>query len=401
MPDLIDSTGLQVKTRAEIVSEIVDGTTSYRGLKSIYGQDINLEANSPDAQFVNIFAQAAVDLREMMVSVYQSFDPDKAVGRILDARCAINGIFRNAGSYSTVLVNITTDRGLLLPGLDDYPEVGAFTVADGSNTKFSLVSSTSVTTGTTGLTFQALTLGATTITPHALTFISTPTLGVTGVDNPSAAISVGTNEETDAQLRVRRMKAMALPARSSFDSMLSAVEAVEGVTQVALYENTTGSTDAHGVAAHGIWLVVSGGADANIASAVYARRPMGTPMQGSTTVSVVQVDGSTFPVQFSRPTPELLYIDVTLASTNGEFIDYAGLGYRFLQESSYLIGASADSTDVVTRFRALQSNVLVTDEGVSLSAGSYVAQVAPSTVDKQFYLTDASITINGTLLNAL
>lgn len=401
MPDLLDSTGLQVKTLTEIVMEIEGGTTGYPGLKGIYGQDINLDPNSPDAQFVNIFAQAAIDLREMMVSVYQSFDPDKAVGRVLDARCAINGIFRNGGTYTTVVVNVTTDRSLSLPGMDEYPDFGAFTVADSSGTQFSLTATAPLSAGVHALTVQSVKMGATTVTTHALTYISTPTLGVVSVDNPSTELVAGTDEETDANLRIRRMKAMALPARGSYDAILSSIQAVEGVTQAALYENVTGTTDSKGVAPHGIWLVVSGGDSANIASAAYSRRPLGTPMQGSTTVNVAQSDGTTFPIKFSRPTPELLYISVTLASVNGEYIDYAGLGHKFLDALSYSIGDPAESTGVVALFRSLQANVLVTAEGVSKTAGSYTAQISTTTVDRQFYATDASLTINGTLLNAL
>ena len=401
MPDLLDSTGLQIKTRTEIFNEILDGTASYPGMRGIYGQDINVEPNSPDAQMVEIFTQAAIDLRELAVSVYNSFDPDKAVGRVLDARCAINGIYRNAGTYTTISVNVTTDRGVALPGLDNYPNSGAFTISDSTGNKFSLVTGAAVLTGTTALTFRALALGALTISPHALTFITTPTLGVLSVDNPSVALSVGTEEETDAQLRLRRMRAMAIPARGSYESILSAAEATEGVVQASLYENVTNTTDANGVAPHGIWLIVEGGDDTALAEAVYPRRPLGTPMQGSTTVNVTQVDGTLFPVKFSRPTPQLLYLNLVLSATDGAFIDYSGLGYRFLEQSSFSIGGFADLTTVVSALRALQPNILVSSGGVSLTDGSYAAQVSPSAVNRQFYLADTSITINGTKLNVL
>ena len=46
MPDLIDASGLTLKTRTEIVNELKDS------LRGIYGNDINLDQNSPDGQLV-------------------------------------------------------------------------------------------------------------------------------------------------------------------------------------------------------------------------------------------------------------------------------------------------------------------------------------------------------------
>lgn len=392
MPDLLDSTGLTTKTRTELVAELE------AGFRSIYGADINLDANSPDAQLIQIFAQAGVDLRELLTSIYNSFDPDAAVGRVLDKRAAINGIYRNAGTYTSLPVNVTVDRGILLPGLDDYPESGAFTIADNTGTKFSLLQSQSLIAGTHSLTFRAVNLGAVLASAHALTFIVTPTLGVTAVDNAAAATDIGVDEETDYAFRQRRMRALAVPARGSFESMLSAILAVEGVSEATLYENTTNSTDANGVDPHGAWAIVDGGTDTAVANAIYTRRPLGTPLKGSTTVNVTQVDGSTFAVKFSRPTPELLYVNYSMASSNGVTVDYAGLGYRLIETMTFAIGAKADATTIVATLKSLQSNILVTNEGVSLTNSGYASQVAPTSVDRQFYLTDQSVYINGTKL---
>ena len=393
--DAITSEGITIQTRTELVDSLV------ASLKAIYGDDINLESNSPDAQLVQIFSQASYDLRELIVSVYNNFDPDKAVGRVLDARCAINGVYRNAGTYTTVVVNVTVDRGLFLPGLDNYRDSEAFTVSDSTGNKFSLVATTAVTSGTHALPFQCTELGSVTVAANALTIISTPTLGVTGVTNPGAATDVGTDEETDAALRLRRERALAIPAKGSYDSLLSAVVAVDGVAQATVYENPTNTTDANGIAPHGIWVVVDDGDNDEVAAAIYSRRPLGTPTKGSVTVSVPQSDGSVLPISFSRPTPERLYLNLVLSSTDGLTIDYKALGYRLIDAMSYRIGAKADTAAIVVMLRSLQSNVNVADEGVSLTAGSYAAQVSPSKVDRQFYLSDTSITINGTLLNAL
>ena len=80
MPNSISSTGLTVKTRAEIIAEILNGTANYPGLYSIYGPNINVDPNSPDGQLINLVAQVAVDTEEFLQQIYNSFDPDQAIG---------------------------------------------------------------------------------------------------------------------------------------------------------------------------------------------------------------------------------------------------------------------------------------------------------------------------------
>ena len=78
MTDSFSSNGLQVSTNAELVENL---TTSFQ---SIYGSDISVDQNSPDGQMINIFAQGQTDIRELLVQIYNSFDPDNCSGRLLD-----------------------------------------------------------------------------------------------------------------------------------------------------------------------------------------------------------------------------------------------------------------------------------------------------------------------------
>ena len=80
MPNVIDSTGLTIQTYDEIVAEILNGTSDFPGFYAIYGADINVDPNSPDGQMVGIFAQGKLDVLEFLQQIFNSFDPDKAVG---------------------------------------------------------------------------------------------------------------------------------------------------------------------------------------------------------------------------------------------------------------------------------------------------------------------------------
>ena len=112
MPNSFDGNGLQVITQNELVGNLT------QSFQEIYGEDINVESNSPDGQIINIFAQSLEDFYELLSQVNASFDPDQAIGTVLDQRCAINGIQRKAGTYTYVTIDVTTDRSVTLDGVD-------------------------------------------------------------------------------------------------------------------------------------------------------------------------------------------------------------------------------------------------------------------------------------------
>ena len=107
----VDSTGLVLQTLADIVTELETG------FKNIYGVDINIDANSPDGQMINLFAQAKIDLLDCIASVYNSFSPTNCSGVVLDQRCALNGLYRNDGIKTTLYMTVVTNRIVNLVGV--------------------------------------------------------------------------------------------------------------------------------------------------------------------------------------------------------------------------------------------------------------------------------------------
>src|SRR5579859_118797 len=102
MPNQITAAGIQIATSAEL-------TTNYQNaFKAIYGPDINLNPNSPDGQLIGILVQSTLDLLDLVVQVHNGFDPDTAIGAVLDERVAINGIQRKAGTFTVTNVTIVT-----------------------------------------------------------------------------------------------------------------------------------------------------------------------------------------------------------------------------------------------------------------------------------------------------
>jgi uncharacterized phage protein gp47/JayE len=393
MPNAIDSSGLTIQTTPEIIAEILDGAPGYPGMRQIYGANINVDANSPDGQMVNIIAQAKTDVLELSQQIYNSFDPDKAVGTSLDARCAINGVIRNAGTKTIQNVTVTTDRALSLPGLDT--SVTPFTVADTSGNQYQLVSTYAfVGAASTSLVFQAALIGAVSSLPNTIISIVTVTLGVTAVNNPATYTTLGLNEETDYALRIRRQKSVALPSQGYLEGLLGALLNTTDVTEAKVYENDTNTTDANGIPGHSIWCIVKGGTNAAVANAIYVKRNAGCGMKGTITVPVLQADGSFFSIKFDRPTSENLYISFNIVAVTGS-VDANFIRSQILAQLSYTIAQPAVASEITALVESVAPNGSVSAMGVSKTGSSYTSLLATSAINNLWALASARIIING------
>jgi len=392
MSNAIDSTGLTIDTPAQTRDKFLNGTAAYPGMYQIYGNDINVAPNSPDGQMIDIGVQFTQDFLEFLQQIFTSMDPDQAVGRVLDQRCAINGVVRNAGTKTTTLVAVTTSQALTLTGLDVDP-VNPFTVADGAGNQYQLLVTYAFGSATTqSLVFQAANLGAIVPAINSITTIVTITLGVASVNNPSSALTIGTNEENDNSLRIRRAKSVALPSRGYFDGLYGALVDIPDVTSVKLLENDTSSTDANGIPSHSIWAIVNGGTNVAIANAIYVKRNAGCGMKGSVTVAVNQLDKSTFNIQFDRPIAQNLWVKVSVHPLTGS-VDTAYLSDQILARLTYAIGQTATASALVVLVQELAPNCAVSAEGVSTNGTTFLSLVNPTDVQHQFALSSGRIAV--------
>lgn len=390
MPNQIDANGLQVATREELVAQYT------AAFQTIYGADINLDPDTPDGQMIGIFIQTVLDLEDLLLQNYTMFDPDNAIGLILDQRVAINGIQRRAGTFSTTNIVVVTSTSVNLYGLDQSANQ-IYTVADNAGNQWELITTQlGLIAGTATLAFRAKNPGAVLTVPNTITVPVTIIIGVTSVNNPTAASTTGVNEETDAALRIRRQRSVALSSQGYLNGLLAALGNIPGVTSAFVYENVTGSTDGDGIPGHSIWVIVAGsGANADIASAIYRKRNAGCGMKGTVTYDVPQVQGVPFTVKWDVVTTEDLYIKFTATSLDGVTpVNYAailaGLPLSFVPG----VNDEVNVNDLATAVRVIDPNCLVTSAGFSTtSGGSYTNTLSPSSKDKQFVVDAARIII--------
>lgn len=372
MPDSFDSDGLKTKQLPEITEEL---EVSLRG---IYGEDINVNQNSQDGQTLNIYGQGSVDTRELLQQINASFDPDQASGRVLDQRLAINGIKRNGGTYTFAPIEITADRALNLIGLDSQsnelnPTVsGLYTVKDDAGTEFYLLSSVSfLLAETQELTFRAKEIGSVEIQVNTITSPVTVIAGITGINNPSGALSIGDNEESDSQAKVRRKSSVALPALGYLDAIEANLNNLDGVSIALVYENDTDTTDSDGTPGHHIWAIIEGGDDTEIGEILYKKKSYGAGMRGAVVVNIPRTRGRTYPAKFDRPGSEDLWIKFTVSLIGGGVIDTEALKEEIVEGIQWEIGGDAGGDDISTFIKDIHPDYRVTGMEVSTDNITY------------------------------
>lgn len=390
MPDILDSNGLQVKSLTELRNELI------AALQAIYGSDINVDQNSPDGQQVNIYSQGGVDLREVLEKINAGFDPDQAEGRVLDQRVAINGIARTAGTFTFQDIEIVTDRALNLVGLDlqatELNPTGIYTVKDAEGNLFYLLNSQTIAgAGTYSYTFRAGDLGKVEVTPNTINLVETVIPGVVSVNNPTAANSIGVDEESDFDLRVRRRISVALPALGYLDSIQAEIANLDNVSEVIVLENDTGSTDGNGTPGHTIWAIVEGGDPDEIAEVLYKKKTAGAGMRGAQVVDVPRVDGGNFQAKYDLPVSQDLYIRFTL--TFSGTVDLAALKQSIVDGVFWEIGADARGDTITTFINGINTAYVITGMEVSDDGVAWVEVVSPTSPLYRFVNDVSRITI--------
>jgi uncharacterized phage protein gp47/JayE len=365
MPDTLDETGLTIKSLTELVTELTDD------MKGIYGDDINVEPDTPDGQQINIVAQLGIDQREVLGDINSGFDPDQAQGRVLDQRVAINGIFRQGATFTQTPISITVDRAVTLQGLDDASEdidipSGTYTVKDDVGNQFCLLETEAIAAvGTYVLTFRAKDIGNVEVSVNTITTAVTAIAGVTAINNPSSPTVQGRDEETDASLRLRRRKSTAIVSTGYLDSIESALLALDGVTTAIVNSNDTDTTDSEGTPPHTVWAIVEGGDPDEIGATIYAKKSAGSGLRGDVEVIVPRPNGRTYTARFDRPDNQNLWIRFAIIVVGGGVVDDDELKRLIVENVLWGVGESASADTIVCYLKTVNTNYRIT--GMELS----------------------------------
>lgn len=304
----IDDAGLHIPTYQDIKDDLVTEA------KKIFGEDIYLENDSMDYEYISAIALKMYDTLNSIVYAYNSRSPVTAIGSGLDTVVKINGLKRKAASYSTCVVTLTgIPQTVIKSGV----------VQDISGNNWNLPSNITIPEeGEIEVSAICTVLGSISALVGDINKIATPQLGWISVTNKVNAV-LGQPVETDAQLRARQAVSTALPSQTLLEGTIAGIVSVEGVTRQRVYENDTNDNseteeNPYGLPAHSITAVVEGGLDADIAEQIYIRKGVGCLTNGTTEVQVINKYDITTPIRFYRPS----YVDVDITVNIKRYAGY-------------------------------------------------------------------------------
>lgn len=298
----LSATGFTIKTFSEFRSEIEAEIRASSALNP--NGRIDLSDQSVIGQLVGIFASKLAEIHEVMQAVYASAYAASAEGASLDAVVDLVGITRRAATASTVTLRLTGLNGTVIAAGStvrdpDRPDIEWSTLTEATITAGGVVT----------VDAQCSTTGVIIANANTLTEIVTPIAGWNTVLNPADA-TPGLADETDVELRQRLVDLGFAPGSATVSAIRSALLQVEGVTTASVFENNGNTTNAYSVPAKTIEAVVDGGADGDIAQAIFDNKAagIGTYSHSANSGSAVDANGDSVTINFSRPSVVECYV---------------------------------------------------------------------------------------------
>ena len=354
----VDASGLHIPNYEDILQD------NLQGFLQIYGSNQYVAPDSAIYQLISIISLKQSDTDQAIQLAYNQSSPLTAVGAGMDRVVKMNGLARLPYTFSTATETITGTSGTVINN--------GF-VQDSSGNQWSLPTTVTIPIGgSISVTVTCTTPGNIVAEPGDIDIIATPVGGWATATNPSVSIP-GKPVETDSQLRARQAISVALPSETRLFGTIAGILAVPGVTNLAPYENPTGSVSdgatvygypagsplPAGLPAHSITMVVAGGADLAVATAIYDNRGIGCYTNGTTAVVVTDPDtGYMMTMRFYRPSLLPIYVTIqahtpagvgssTLAAIQTAVVNYLNtlnigqtVGYSALQAVAMSVNAN-------------------------------------------------------------
>jgi uncharacterized phage protein gp47/JayE len=328
-------------------------------VESIFGSDIYLTPDTQDYQLLAVVAMGINDTNQTIIATYNNFIPAGSQGAGLSSLVKINGLQRESGSNSTVIVTVVGVVGTqIVDGI----------VQDTNGNQWVLPTVVVIPlAGQIDVTATCLTVGAVVAAAGTVNKIITGFLGWQSVNNANAA-NVGIGTETDSALRQRQAKSTALPGITPLQSIIAAVGNIPNVTRYKVYENDTSQPDGNGIPGHSIAVVVKGGDTLVIAQTIEATKNPGTGTFGTITEVVEDPKGLPIAIHFFPLTSQQIFFLIQITalegyvSTTGDLIISTLIAavtslpigstayYNWLLAAASLPGQAVGETFVITGF---------------------------------------------------
>lgn len=309
-----------------------------------------LHCTGDDGTIVREEAQVATNTKpEIRLSASEEFEISRSsfnsvvIAVAAEQSNAVYSITINGFQYS--YSNTSGDARAILEGLvgainnAEYTvaldgEADVLTISDTIKTRKNvLILSDNLTTSsvTTIANFSTDDYGKITLPHGVVTKFVNNIAGFTGVNNLLDPV-YGRLEETDIELRQSYLAKSALRSNTMIESIVAELlNNVANIESASGYENDSDTTDERGLPPHSIEIIVEGGAEEDIASAILRRKAGGIQTYGSVTVDVPGVYEDAIPVHFNRPDYLYTWLKVILHGDSSRLpTNYASLTIQSL-----------------------------------------------------------------------
>lgn len=318
--------------------------------KAIYGENVNLESNTADGQWLNILAQQKVDALDFQVQLFNNLDVDSVVGLPQQILYKLNGLTIKDFTYSFVYVNVYVTQNVTLTGLDeDIANVDGtgYTTTDINGKNWILTESISLVQSEEPylLLFRAQELGQITALANTITIMSTIVAGVREVNNPANNFITGQTGESAAEFRTRRNRSMQAPSQGFKESIEGQLLALNDVSDVKVYDNKDD------VSIDGVQVIVQGGTSDEIGNIIYNNLPPGINTQGAYQAPIT-VNNRNKVLNYDKPNPIPIMLKGTIESLSG-YPNDIDLDYvkKTLASEQFMIGERAESANITTALK--------------------------------------------------
>jgi hypothetical protein len=311
-PIQITPTGVVVPSAVDIRTGILADTNQ------AFGGDLDVVTPStPQAYLADNLTDNLMDSNAAIANLIAMVDPATSEGRFQDGIGRIYFFDRKGATSSVVQALCTGQPSLVMPaGQLAQDADGNLWISDNPATFDGL--------GQATIQFSCQTKGPIELGIGALTKIAQLFPGWDAITNLAPAI-VGSNVESRGAFETRRQESIAKNGRGTPPAIRAEVWGVDGVIDVFAYDNFTNAAISYGatnyiIKPHSIYVAVVGGADSDIAQAIWRKKDGGCDLNGNTSVVVQDTDGYSYPypeytITFNRPTPTPVKFAVQIANS--------------------------------------------------------------------------------------
>lgn len=336
----ITETGIVVDSLSDVHKRLTDG------FKRIYGDDISIDADSPDGQMIGLFSQEIDNINQALSMIAQMLDPYKATGAWLEQRAMYAGIVRRGADYSYLDdVIITGKQGVKVPKGSIF--------SDGNLSKWvTLIDVVLDINGSARVNMRSHELGAFSIQAGKELSMDTVIVGIEKITTTKTA-KEGVFEEMDGSLLTRFMRSHSINNHDDRQGLEGALLDLPDVKQARVYENFTNQMDDKGVPAHSLNAVVIGGSDDDIGLTILKKKIGGCGVFGSIS-NTQEYAGAQRTVKFDRASSVNIKVKLLLERVGGlHDIDTESIKSA-LSATSFEIGESVYAMRLTCQVNSVQ-----------------------------------------------